>query len=160
MHTWSSADPNVCGATPMTCPLRDGTTKTMGAADCVHEPLRAAIAAQGAGSTLAQPARLRQPGRQPGSCATHVVTNKDAHEHRPGRRPPTTTARSWTGCTPASATPSPGEAAARIARAFERDRRRDQRARRAGWELLRFTSLQLLREPGWVTASTARVLAR
>ena len=49
LHTWSRADPNVCGAAPMSCPLRDGTTVTMGAADCVHEPLRAAIAGLGPG---------------------------------------------------------------------------------------------------------------
>ena len=30
LHTWSSADPNVCGATPMSCPLRDGSTATTG----------------------------------------------------------------------------------------------------------------------------------
>ena len=43
---------------------------------------------------------------------------------------------------------------------FERDRRRDQRARLAGWEVLRFTRRQLLREPDWVTATTAALLDR
>jgi hypothetical protein len=43
---------------------------------------------------------------------------------------------------------------------FERDRRRDQRARLAGWEPVRFTRRQLLREPGWVIATTAALLAR
>ena len=77
MQTWSSADPNVCGATPMSCPLRDGTTKTMGAADCVHEPLRAAIAGLGAGSKSLNLRVCVSPASSPGSCATHVVTNKD-----------------------------------------------------------------------------------
>jgi hypothetical protein len=77
LHTWSSADPNVCGATPMSCPLRDGTTVTMGAADCVHEPLRAAIAGLGPGSKSRNLRVCVSPAGQPGSCATHVVTNKE-----------------------------------------------------------------------------------
>jgi hypothetical protein len=43
---------------------------------------------------------------------------------------------------------------------FERDRLRDQRARLAGWEILRFTRRQLLRDPSWVTATTGLILAR
>jgi very-short-patch-repair endonuclease len=43
---------------------------------------------------------------------------------------------------------------------FERDRRRDQRARRAGWEPVRFTRRQVLRDPGWVVDTTAALLAR
>jgi very-short-patch-repair endonuclease len=45
-------------------------------------------------------------------------------------------------------------------RGFERDRLRDQRARLAGWEILRFTRRQLLRDPSWVTATTGAILAR
>ena len=77
MHTWSRADPNVCGATPMSCPLRNGTTVTMGAADCVHEPLRAAIAGLGPNSKSRNLRVCVSPAAQPGSCATHVVTNKE-----------------------------------------------------------------------------------
>jgi|SRR5829696_1501157 len=77
LHTWSRADPNVCGATPMSCPRRDGTTVTLGAADCAHEPLRAAIAGLGAGSRSRNLRVCVSPADQPGSCATHVVTNKD-----------------------------------------------------------------------------------
>ena len=79
LHTWSSADPNVCGATPMSCPLRDGTTVTLGAADCAHEPLRAAIAGLGPGSQVAQPARLREPGRPAGQL-------RHPRGHQQGRR--------------------------------------------------------------------------
>ena len=43
---------------------------------------------------------------------------------------------------------------------FERDRRRDQRARLAGWEPVRFTRRQVLRDPGWVIDTTAALLAR
>jgi hypothetical protein len=78
VQAWSSADPNVCGATQMQCPLRDGTTKTMGAADCAHEPLRAAIAGLGSGSKSINMRVCVSPPTAPGSCATHVVTNKDS----------------------------------------------------------------------------------
>jgi hypothetical protein len=77
VHTWSSADSNVCGAAQMACPLRDGTTRTMNAADCVHEPLRAAIAGLGAGSRSMNLRLCISPGDAPGSCTTHVVTSRN-----------------------------------------------------------------------------------
>jgi len=77
LHTWSRADPNVCGATPMSCPLRDGSSVTLGAADCAHEPLRAAIAGLGPGAKSRNLRVCVSPAGAPGSCATHVVTNKD-----------------------------------------------------------------------------------
>jgi very-short-patch-repair endonuclease len=43
---------------------------------------------------------------------------------------------------------------------FESDRRRDQRARLAGWEPMRFTRRQVLGDPDWVIATTAALLAR
>ncbi len=43
---------------------------------------------------------------------------------------------------------------------FESDRRRDQRARRAGLDTLRFTRRQVLRDPGWVAETTVAMLAR
>jgi hypothetical protein len=43
---------------------------------------------------------------------------------------------------------------------FERDRRRDQRLRLAGWEPVRFTRRQVVREPDRVVATTAALLAR
>jgi hypothetical protein len=77
LHTWSRADPNVCGATPMSCPLRDGGSVPMDAADCAHEPLRAAIAGLGPGSKSRNLRVCVSPASAPGSCATHVVTNKN-----------------------------------------------------------------------------------
>jgi hypothetical protein len=50
LHIWNHGDTNTCGSTPMQCPLRDGTVVTMGATDCDHQPLAAAIAAEGPGS--------------------------------------------------------------------------------------------------------------
>jgi hypothetical protein len=77
LHTWSRADPNICGATPMSCPLRDGSSVTLGAADCAHEPLRAAIASLGPGAKSRNLRLCVSPASAPGSCATHVVTNKN-----------------------------------------------------------------------------------
>lgn len=44
--------------------------------------------------------------------------------------------------------------------AFERDRLRDQRLKRAGYEPLRFTWRQLTAQPEWVTETVAAMLAR
>ena len=77
LHTWSRADPNVCGDTPMTCTLADGSTTTMGSADCSHELIRHAIAGLGAGSRFRNLRLCVSPADAPGSCATHVVSNKD-----------------------------------------------------------------------------------
>jgi hypothetical protein len=46
MDVWSIGDPGQCGTLPIACPMRDGTRPTLGAVDCMHEPLRRAIAAQ------------------------------------------------------------------------------------------------------------------
>ena len=43
---------------------------------------------------------------------------------------------------------------------FESDRRRDQRVGLAGWEPVRYTRRQVLREPDWVARTTAALLAR
>src|SRR5262249_2435272 len=61
--------------TPMTCPLLDGSTTTMGAADCRHELLRAAIADQGAASRSANLAVCVTPAGGP-ACSVHVVTTR------------------------------------------------------------------------------------
>ena len=47
LHIWNHGDANTCGSPPIACPLRDGSHVTMGCTDCIHEPMRAAIAAQG-----------------------------------------------------------------------------------------------------------------
>ncbi|MBD0282526.1 MAG: hypothetical protein ICV69_10095 [Thermoleophilaceae bacterium] len=44
--------------------------------------------------------------------------------------------------------------------AFERDRLRDQRLKRAGYEPLRFTWRQLTIGPAWVADTVAAILAR
>ena len=74
LHAWSSGDPNVCGTTPMGCALRDGTTVTMGSADCVHEPLRKAIDDLGPGSGSMNMRVCVDNPSLPGACDKHVVT--------------------------------------------------------------------------------------
>lgn len=72
LHTWSSGDTNVCGVEPMDCVLRDGTTVTMGSADCVHEPLRQAI--DDLGPTSGSLNLRVCVGGSPGlPCSKHVV---------------------------------------------------------------------------------------
>ena len=77
LHTWSRNDRNVCGATPMTCPLRDGSTVTLGSADCAHEPMRRAIASLGGGSKSLNLRLCVSPVNEPGTCLTHVVTSSE-----------------------------------------------------------------------------------
>lgn len=74
LHIWSSGDNNTCGATPMECPLRDGSVVTMGSADCVHEPMRNAIEELGP-DARSQSLRLCVDNPNlPGACDKHVVT--------------------------------------------------------------------------------------
>ncbi len=73
LHIWNHADNNTCGATPMQCPLRDGSVLTMGVTDCIHQPLAAAITAEGPNSTSENlPVCVQLPGTAP--CSLHVVT--------------------------------------------------------------------------------------
>jgi len=75
MHIWNHADQNTCGAPPVACPLRDGTTTTMGYTDCIHEPMRRAIAAEGPTSPSRNlPVCVTPNGGAP--CSVHVVTTK------------------------------------------------------------------------------------
>jgi len=75
MHIWNHGDQNTCGAVAMTCPLRDGSQVAMGRTDCLHEPLRAAIAAPGAASRSANLPVCVDADAIP-DCSAHVVTNK------------------------------------------------------------------------------------
>ena len=107
LHTWSRADPNVCGATPMSCPLRDGSSVTLG-----RRGLRPRAAARGhrrpgPGLEVAQPARVREPGRAAGKLRDARGDQQETARTPTPPSPPTTTGRSWTGCTHAWATRSP-----------------------------------------------------
>lgn len=75
LHIWNHGDDNTCGAPPVTCPLRDGSTAQLGYTDCIHEPLRLAIAAQGPTSRSANLPVCVDNDAVP-DCSTHVVTNK------------------------------------------------------------------------------------
>lgn len=77
LHVWNQNDHVSCGATPMQCPLRDGTTITLGAGDCHHEPMRRAIAALGAGSKFVNMRLCASKPANPGTCTVHTPTNND-----------------------------------------------------------------------------------
>jgi hypothetical protein len=77
MHVWNHGDPNVCGTAPMQCELRDGSVVTIGSADCVHEPMRRAIAAQGPTSRSVNLAVCVDNANLVGPCDKHVVTTAD-----------------------------------------------------------------------------------
>src|SRR5262249_57131796 len=73
LHIWNQGDLTTSGKTPMNCPLRDHTIVTMGATDCNHEPLRAAIAARGPGSPSENlPVCFSFPGGN--GCGVHLPT--------------------------------------------------------------------------------------
>lgn len=75
LHIWNHGDVNTCGSPPVSCPLRDGSHVTMGLTDCIHEPMREAIAAQGPTSRSKNfPVCVDNDGTP--DCSVHVVTNK------------------------------------------------------------------------------------
>ncbi len=75
LHVWTHADHNTCGAPPVTCPLRDGSTVTLGYTDCIHEPMRLAIEAQGPTSRSDNLGLCVTPVGEP-ECSAHVVANR------------------------------------------------------------------------------------
>ena len=75
LHIWNHGDVNTCGAVPVQCPLRDGTTVTMGNTDCNHAPLAAAITAQGPNSRSRNLPVCVDADATP-DCSLHVVTPK------------------------------------------------------------------------------------
>jgi hypothetical protein len=74
MQVWSRGDAGQCGERPMQCPLPDGNTVTLGSVDCLHEPLRAAIAAEGPDGRSFN-MRLCVEGTGAGPCDLHTPTN-------------------------------------------------------------------------------------
>ena len=76
MHVWNHGDSNTCGALPMQCPLRDGTVVEMGITDCMHQPLQAAIAAQGPSSRSQNLPVCVDADVVKGDCSTHVVLTR------------------------------------------------------------------------------------
>jgi hypothetical protein len=77
LHVWNRNDHVSCGATQMQCPLRDGTTVPLGAADCHHELMRRAIAGLGPNSKFVNMRLCVSAASNPGSCTIHTPTNND-----------------------------------------------------------------------------------
>jgi hypothetical protein len=86
MHIWNHGDINTCGSTPVDCPLRDGSHLTMGITDCMHQPMQAAIAAEGAGSRSKNFPVCVDNDATP-DCSVHVVTTKGGLTNTEGSTP-------------------------------------------------------------------------
>ena len=106
LHIWNHGDINTCGSPPVACPMRDGTTVTMGITDCIHEPMRQAIAAQGPTSKSKNLPLCVDSDAGPGLQRARRHRHGRPGEHRPGDAGGLPRPRSWTGCTPASPTRS------------------------------------------------------
>jgi hypothetical protein len=77
LHVWNRADHVTCNDTPMQCPLRDGSTVTMGSTDCKHEPMRRAIAGLPPGSKSVNMRLCASLPQYAGTCTVHTPTNND-----------------------------------------------------------------------------------
>jgi hypothetical protein len=88
LQVWSDADPFGCDGRPMQCPMRDGTFVTLGGMDCMNEPLRRAIAAQGPSSrSLSLGLCVNNPASTIRPCNQHVVTSIDGTNTDPSSGP-------------------------------------------------------------------------
>jgi hypothetical protein len=75
LHVWNKGDQNTCGNTPMTCPLRDGSTPTLWSATCGHTPLALAIAALPASQHSFSVGLCVNASKTDGNpCDRHVLT--------------------------------------------------------------------------------------
>ena len=73
-HVWNMGDKNSCGPVDMVCPMRDGTSQTLWAPICRHEPVRDAIEAQGPDSRSIDLKLCVDDPSTPEPCDRHVVT--------------------------------------------------------------------------------------
>jgi hypothetical protein len=74
MNVYNKGDKNPCGTASIQCPMRDGSTQTMWAAMCRHEPIRAAIANLPTPSRSANVVVCVEGGDAANPCDRHVVT--------------------------------------------------------------------------------------
>jgi hypothetical protein len=74
MHVWNRGDVNVCGSTPIQCPLPDDTAPILPAATCNHEPMRRAIASLGPASRSLSFGVCVEGNDTTAPCDRHVVT--------------------------------------------------------------------------------------
>jgi hypothetical protein len=65
LNIWNHHDVNTCGSNSMNCPLRNGTTETLSVTDCEHQPLAAAITAEGSSQYVGEPPLMCLHSRQP-----------------------------------------------------------------------------------------------
>ncbi|MDQ6698428.1 MAG: hypothetical protein M3Z46_13325, partial [Actinomycetota bacterium] len=74
LNVWNHGDVNSCGNHTMSCPLRNGSTTTLSVTDCEHQPLAAAITAEGTGTTSKNLPLCVSTAANPGACDKHQVT--------------------------------------------------------------------------------------
>lgn len=74
VDVWSINDPGQCGVQQIDCPLPNGSSVRLGSVDCMHEPLRRAIAAQGPDSRSASMRLCVSVPGAPQECTRHVPT--------------------------------------------------------------------------------------
>ncbi len=74
LHIWNHNDSNSCGDTTMACTLRNGSTITATVTDCKHQPLAAAITAEGPTSSSMNLPVCVTSGAKPYDCDQHQVT--------------------------------------------------------------------------------------
>ena len=74
LNIWNHDDVNGCGNHTLTCPLRDGSTITATVTDCKHQPLAAAITAEGPSSTSMNLPVCVTTGTTTYDCDQHQVT--------------------------------------------------------------------------------------
>jgi hypothetical protein len=74
MHVWNRNDSNVCGATPMPCPIPTDPDQELGAAACNHELMRFAIDSLPNGTRSRNMQVCVEGGDPLVECDRHVVT--------------------------------------------------------------------------------------
>ena len=75
LDVFSVGDASQCGTQPIACPV-DGATVTLGSVECMHEPMRRAIAGQGPDSRSISVRLCVTPAGESDTCAVHVPTNR------------------------------------------------------------------------------------
>lgn len=88
LQVWTRGDPLFCGLTKMNCPVPGGSVPTVESVDCLNEPLKRAIAAQGPASrSLSMRLCVNNP-RVAGACDMHVPTARTGSRNSQGPWPP------------------------------------------------------------------------
>lgn len=83
LQVWTKGDFLGCGLEPLPCPLRDGSTPTMGSVDCQNELMRATIATQGPESRSLSMRLCVDRAQTAMPCDMHVPTAREGRNSDP-----------------------------------------------------------------------------